>query len=235
MELVNKTLYIYKFFVPVGLSTFYPYPTLDPNGYLPVVYYGAPILSIVVVGLTWFFRRKWKPLLFGIGFYLITVVLVLQFLPVGEAVMAERYTYLPYVGLGFVFGHAVSFIWNKHSVSQGLKFALAGGVGILFLWFAYGTYERSKVWKDSETLWTNVIDQYPEVGLAYKNRGNFRARNGRPDDALKTSTLPCNRFRMMPRFTNLSVISMQKKVNSSKQSIITTHLSRSIRKNHLCI
>ncbi|MEM7103820.1 MAG: tetratricopeptide repeat protein [Bacteroidota bacterium] len=177
-------MYIYKFLVPIDLSTFYPYPNLGEGGFLPSIYYAAPIIALGFAGITWYFGRRWKPLLFGIGFYFLTVALVLQFMSVGQVVMADRYTYLPYIGLGFLLGCGFSHFWEGESKNP-IGYILAGIISLGFLWFTYGTYERSKVWKNSETLWTNVIDQHPNVGLAYKNRGNYRARNGKIEEALK--------------------------------------------------
>ena len=178
-------MYLYKFIVPVGLSTYYPYPNLDEGGFLPAFYYIAPLITALLLVAAFVLRNRFKWLFFGIGFYLVTVILVLQIMSVGQVVMADRYTYLPYIGIGLIVGYLLQMLWSNENIATGLKYAFFGMVGALFLWFTYGTYERAKVWENSEVLWTNVIDQYPFVGLAYKNRGNFRARNGNPDEGLK--------------------------------------------------
>ena len=49
-------------------------------------------------------KKYRKPLIFGLLFFLFTIVLVLQIIPVGQALVAERYTYIPYIGLLFIIG-----------------------------------------------------------------------------------------------------------------------------------
>ncbi|HEU5311738.1 MAG TPA: hypothetical protein VFV24_09825, partial [Candidatus Eisenbacteria bacterium] len=87
--------YLVKLFVPVRLSAFYPYP---PPGTLGPVHLLAPLVFLAVLALiVWDFRRT-RILTFGLGWYLVTILPVLQWLPVGEAIMADRYAYLSYVG-----------------------------------------------------------------------------------------------------------------------------------------
>ncbi len=186
-------MYIQKLFIPIGLTTFYPYPMLDANGYIPTFYYFAPILTAIILAAGVFFGRKNKWLAFGIGFYFFTVVLVLQFISVGQVVMSERYTYLPYIGLGFILAGGFSYLYRNEQISQAVKYGAGLVLGLVFAWWAYGTYERTKVWQNSETLWTDVINKYnkspQQVGLAYKNRGNYRGKNGRPKEALEDLNL----------------------------------------------
>ncbi|MFM7903441.1 MAG: tetratricopeptide repeat protein, partial [Bacteroidota bacterium] len=58
-------------------------------------------------------------------------------------------------------------------------------IGVFLVGNAYLTYQRNKIWKNSETLWTDVINTNPEVPVAYKNRGTFLAKNGRNEEALR--------------------------------------------------
>jgi tetratricopeptide (TPR) repeat protein len=101
------------------------------------------------------------------AFFSITVFLVLQLLPVGGAVMADRYSYIPSMGIFFIFANGIYLLYKKTSTRY-----LAYGI-ILFSTAAYSfaTVNRCKIWKDGMTLWSDVIDKSQTIVLAYNNRG----------------------------------------------------------------
>lgn len=173
-------MYLFKAIVPVQMSAYYPYPDLQAS--LPPAYYLCPLIGIGLGGWAlWQAKRNRMPL-FGLGFYLVTVALVLQFISVGKAIMADRYTYLPYVGVFFLIFHfAFAFAEKKPTYHPPVK-----GIAIAFaLLMAAITFQRNQVWKDSETLWTDVIQKFPErADEAYANRGSFRGKSGRIDEAI---------------------------------------------------
>ncbi len=173
--------YIWKLFFPVNLSCFYPYPITDLQGALPFSFYAPAfcgILLFIFVGIMSFLKKeKMKLIAFGIGFYFVTIALVLQFLSVGQVIMAERYSYVPYIGLLFILGTALNdFIVKKHSLKNPVIIFIATAA----ILFSYLTHERTKVWMNSGTLWTDVIEKYPfppwTIEVAYENRGNYLAK-----------------------------------------------------------
>ncbi len=178
--------YIVKLFLPLNLSAFYPYPSLL-NHPLPVIFYVAPVIVLLLgVGIYKSIKHT-KIILFGFLFYLTTIALTLQFISVGSALMADRYSYIPYIGLLFMIGMGYSYLHNKKDFFI-YKYL---SVVILFLYagiFSYLTFNRCKVWKNSETLWTDVINKHPDAALAYKNRGKYYADKKKYDLAL----LDCN-------------------------------------------
>ena len=92
--------YLDRFLVPRGLCAFHPYPSTaeasDPR------FLFAPLVLLAVLALAvWSFKRD-RLLVFGLGWYFVNLALVLQWLPVGRALMAERYAYLPVAGIAFV-------------------------------------------------------------------------------------------------------------------------------------
>jgi tetratricopeptide (TPR) repeat protein len=161
--------YVVKFIVPVHLSSFHPYP--DKNN-ISVVYNLALIAFLLIVAYLIFFGRKKRLLIFGAVFYLITVALVLQFISVGNAIIAERYTYVPYIGIGLIYAIILSEVFYGSKYKK-YKYAVGVLLVIQLLFFAVTTYNRTKVWKDSATLWTDVIEKYPNESGAYSNRGHF--------------------------------------------------------------
>lgn len=181
-------MYIKNFFYPEGFSTFYPYPKLVQGGELEFYWNLFPFGVLIIAALVIWSMRKTKWLAFCFGFYGVTLIMVIQFVSVGAAIMADRYTYIPYTALSLLLGMGICWlVEEKHQWINGI------GGALLLAGFLYGislfekTQAQCKIWKNPETLWTQVIDQYPmRVAVAYKNRGNFRAKNlQRYDDALK--------------------------------------------------
>lgn len=174
-------MYIIKLFFPINQSLLYPYPILSDG--LPAMFMLAPLLAIGIVSATVFSARFTRVLAFGILFYFFNIALVLQFMSVGEAIMSERYTYMSYMGLFFILAMLYDYLSQKSSSNA----TLLGGILILAsLVFAYKTYDRLAVWKNSDLVWTNVIDQYPNrIPTAHNNRGHYYRQNGKYTEALQ--------------------------------------------------
>jgi hypothetical protein len=190
-------IYIAKLFVPTNLSAFYPYPyPLVNSGWIvseiPPALYLTLFVSIVIVAFTSFLLIKKKPLakifVFGLGFYFVTVALVLQYIPVGRAIMADRYSYIPYIGLFFIIGeliHHVRYSEKKHLTQLGKL--LIGVASVYSIIFFYLTKKQNKIWKNDLTLWSNVIEIYPNDGriaLPYFNRASYHYENKNYDAAI---------------------------------------------------
>jgi len=163
--------YIIKFVNPSGLSAFYPYPAITTAGLLPLAFRSAPWICLAVAGLlTWAAAVKGeipRTIVFGFLFYFITIALVLQFLSVGLAILADRYTYIPYVGLSFILGMITDHFIRQRSALKYLGYALAGATLVMAMIFSFITYERTKVWENDITLWSDVLQHY------HDNRLNF--------------------------------------------------------------
>ncbi len=172
--------YLYKLIIPVNLSVIHYYPIKD-GGYLPFTYYLVPL---VIIGVIYLFRRQRsdrKTLIFGSLFFIACISIVLQLLPVGEAIVTERYTYIPYLGLFMI----ASFYYNKLSENKKPSIRkvrpLLNGVLIIYIGIlCFLTYQRTKVWENGITLFTNVIEKYPDnfhpylvLAGAYADKGNI--------------------------------------------------------------
>jgi len=159
--------YIFKLFVPINLSAIYPFP-IKENGIFPIEYYVAPIIILLIFWGIFKLKNYRKEVAFGMLFFLITISIVLQFIPNGKGVVAERYTYIPYIGFFFCFAHTLSKIEGK--IKSYLTIILIGYAII----FSILTYQRNKVWKDTLTLFSDVIEKNPTIALAYNQRGFAR-------------------------------------------------------------
>ncbi|MPM19843.1 hypothetical protein SDC9_66270 [bioreactor metagenome] len=167
LQIVNHSFltYIYKFFLPINLSGYYPYPIKD-NGILPSIYNIAPFITVGLLGLFIWFGRKSRELVFGVVFFVINLGLVLQLKPVGGAVLAERYTYVPYIGLAL----PLAFWLGNNADRNKLMQLIILAAGIIF---AAMSFNRVPVWKSGDALFTNVLEQFPRNPYAWDNRGGL--------------------------------------------------------------
>jgi tetratricopeptide (TPR) repeat protein len=181
-------MYIYKMFNPTFLSTFYPYPYRYINGWLPNIYYLAPIIAIAILGVSLYLTYKrnkeyFKILAFGFGFFVSNIIFVLQFISCGAAIMADRYSYVAYIGLFFMLAYFMYEIAKKSATYKMVVIAL------LLAWSAFlanACYKRTFVWHNSVTLLTDAIQKYPyQALLSYKWLGNYYMDMGEWNKALE--------------------------------------------------
>lgn len=159
--------YLVRFIIPYPLSAFHPFPSPGSLG-LPILV--SPLIMLTLVVIIWV-KRKNKLLVFSSLFYLINILLVLQLITVGSALVAERYTYVAYIGVAFFAGMLIEQYVNK----QGKKWVwlLAGSLSLIFCFI---TFQRVKVWENSGTLWTDVLKHYGNAVVARNNRANYLIR-----------------------------------------------------------
>ena len=163
--------YILKLFVPIDLTAMYPYPD-RLHGFLPIEYYIAPVVVITVAVLVYISRKFNRDIIFGVAFFVVTISLVLQILPVGGAIVSERYSYIPYIGLFMIIGKGYVFSQeDKSKFAVSIKWIYPAILIIGTLMFSVLTFQRIKIWKNGEILFTNVIKKYPNLPFAYSNRG----------------------------------------------------------------
>jgi protein O-mannosyl-transferase len=179
------TMYTVKAFFPANLCGYYPYPGLTSEHFLPTVYYIAPFAALAIIGIPLFLARKdnnlFRVVLFGIGFYFANLVFILQFLSAGTTIMSDRYSYVSYFGLIFILVYMAHWFWYK---SKSNHIIIQGSLGIICVILGYLTYDRTKVWHNAETFWTDVIDKSHETSqLPYLNLGDYFADSGKYDKA----------------------------------------------------
>ncbi|HLP18886.1 MAG TPA: tetratricopeptide repeat protein [Chitinophagales bacterium] len=175
----SVVMYLLKAVVPAGLSCLYPYPAA-----IGAFYYLAPVLLLALAGLLVYSVRFGKTVIFGAAFFIITIALVLQIMPVGDAIMADRYTYLPYIGLFFIFATWVDkqFV-GAVADNQVLKRLAAGATLVALLCFSVLTIQSIKVWHDDLSLWNDAVMKNSQSSKAYCNRGTAYYNAGRLPEA----------------------------------------------------
>ena len=157
--------YLWKAILPLGLSNFYPYP-LKENGALPGSYYVYLAIMAALIFVLWWYGRKSRAVIFGIGFFIVNIFLLLQFIPVGGAIISDRYGYIPYLGLFFLAGWFVSDYFEGKEKNTTGKLAL--GITLAYcVVLGFMTYQRCQDWHDSISLWNDDRDKHPEAPVAY--------------------------------------------------------------------
>jgi hypothetical protein len=181
--------YFIRFFVPYPLSAFHPYPSPANLGWQVLI---SPVFMLALVTSLFYFRKN-RLVVFSLLFYIVNLLLVMQVVSIGNTLIAERYTYVPYIGLVFLFGMAIS----KNKAMPSLSIAWALPV-LIIIGFGYITFQQTKVWKNSESLWTNVIKLYPTAPVPRTNRANNALRmttdtanRNRKDELLKQALDDC--------------------------------------------
>jgi tetratricopeptide (TPR) repeat protein len=173
----SLVVYLIKSIVPYRLSPLYPYPPiLTLWHYLSMI----PFL-LYVFGLYYSWKKDHKLLFFGGAFFLINIFFLLQFLGAGQGYLADRFTYVAYFGLFFIYGHLITSLISNPKYSK----AILALFVIIIVGYSYLTYQQTKVWKNGGTLWTHVLKYYQSSTLPYGNRGNFYRDRGENKKALE--------------------------------------------------
>lgn len=163
--------YFIKFILPINLSAFYAFPDSEPS--LPILYYLSPIAVAFLLYFVWRLREK-KEIIIGFALYSLSLILVLQIIPVGSQITTDRYIYFPMIGI------LIAFIPLLKSINKKISYLLF----IVPILFAFKSHERTKIWENDKTLWTDVIKKNNNVPQAYNNLASFELENNNIEKAL---------------------------------------------------
>jgi tetratricopeptide (TPR) repeat protein len=168
--------YLGKLFAPVNLAVFYPHPGSDVPWLRVAV--GATALATMSV-LAWWQRRERPWLLVGWLWFAGTLVPVIGLLQVGGQAMADRYTYLPYIGLFVV------LVWGGNEL-LGSRRAIAGATAA-FVVVALALLARGEIahWKNTETLFERALEVTGPNHVARINLAEHLGQQDRPEEALE--------------------------------------------------
>jgi tetratricopeptide (TPR) repeat protein len=161
--------YLSKTVVPVGLSSVYPFP-VNTNGELAAEIYLGAGAFILISALSVFYRRTISQYAVPLAFFFCALLPTLQLISFGSMIAADRFMYVPILGLLTVMASLFQRVFENRRYHQLFPFIIFGGIAA-----AYGlvTSQRVPVWRDSETLWTDAIKNYPEFPISYFSRGQY--------------------------------------------------------------
>jgi tetratricopeptide (TPR) repeat protein len=177
---VSYVTYIWQMLWPVRLAVFYPHP----NNSLPLVKVTVGIAFLVGVSLLVIYLRRTKPyLVTGWFWYLGMLVPVIGLVQVGEQAHADRYTYLPQIGLYIMVAWTVGDLLSEPTPRA--RRALIGVAAVIaIVSLGVRAFGQASYWKNSETLWNHTLAVTGENDVAHNNLGFLFLRRGELDKAI---------------------------------------------------
>ncbi len=162
---------------PAGLSAVYTPPIkTSPDGQVIL----ALLILLALVAVLWRISRRDRLFMLGAGSFFVALLPVSQVVPL-ITLMNDRYLYFPLVGAGIVFGLLVDRC-DAALAGHG-KTILHGGLCFIMVVLAVLSAQRSKVWYDAVTLWTDTVAKAPESTVAWFGLGNAVQNAVQPDQA----------------------------------------------------
>jgi tetratricopeptide (TPR) repeat protein len=173
--LLSYVRYLGKTFLPIRLGVFYPMPTTWP---LVLIAFAALLLLVITtLAIRWYRLRPW--LLVGWLWYLIMLLPVIGLIQVGDQALADRYTYLPHIGVFIILTWAVAELMP----SLPIAFKTSTASAALFILAAL-TWRQIGYWHNSETLFRHTANVTRDNWLAYNHLATALASQRRFPQAL---------------------------------------------------
>lgn len=171
--------YVWQLFYPTNLAVLYPYPRFGLPLWKPIV----AVIVLIIISLGVFLWRRERPyLLIGWLWYLGMLVPVIGLVQVGGQSRADRYAYLPQIGLCLMvvwLAADLSASWrNRRLVLSSLAF---GAIIVMVL----SSRVQASYWRNSETLWKRALAVTPNnYASTYDNFGNALYHEGQVSAAI---------------------------------------------------
>jgi tetratricopeptide (TPR) repeat protein len=176
--IVSYVRYLRQLLWPADLAPFYPHPQALPL--LLVIVAAALLVAISAVVL--YYGRKRPYLTTGWGWYLIMLLPVIGLVQVGDQALADRYTYLPQIGI------VLAITWTVADATAGIRqlqrFVAFTAVAVTVT-LAWCACHQTRYWRNSESLWLQTLAVTKNNDLAHNNLGSVWWRGGRVDDAIR--------------------------------------------------
>lgn len=169
--------YLYKSVLPLQLSCLYPHVRFIGAPWLVPVLIKSGVLA-ALAALVWWSVRFSRLVVFGGLFFLITLLPVLQIVPLGSAAVADRYSYIPSVGLSILVAAGCAWLLQS-SMRRCVRFCVRRVCAVLLtvcaaiwlFWLGALTWQRCAVWNNSILLWSDAVSKTRYNALGYYNLG----------------------------------------------------------------
>jgi len=174
----SYTAYLEKMVFPFNLAVFYPYPTIF-HLYMVIPY---SVLLLMITTLVLFFVRSLPYLAIGWFWYLGTLIPVIGIVQVGDQSMADRYTYIPLIGIFLIGVWGLGDLISKWRYGEFALRILPTALLLLLMWV---TWIQVGQWKNSEILYRHALHVTRNNFLAHYNLGVTLFDKGDVDGAIK--------------------------------------------------
>ncbi len=175
---VAYVVYLWQMLWPTRLAVFYPHP-YSRLSYWEILF--AAGLLVIISATVFVLRRKQPYLITGWFWYLVMLLPVIGVIQVGVQAHADRYTYLPHIGLYVALTWASVDLMASWQRRREIASFAATALIALLIWCAW---KQTGYWKNSETLWTHTLAVTSDNSVAHNNLGLLRMQEGRADDAI---------------------------------------------------
>jgi hypothetical protein len=194
--LYGIAFYLIKLIAPVNLSAIYAFPE-TVNGNLPNYIYSATIVPILLAIAIWFSGKNRREFVFGGLFFLLSISMVLPLFWSRIFITADRYTYIPYIGLFMIIGRLFSDLYESRTTIDKTNYRLLLlSSGLIVILLGAATFNRTTTWKDTPTLLTDVIEKKrsdADMGHGYFYLANYYDAANNADEAMKYYDLSLSR------------------------------------------
>lgn len=170
--------YITKIFYPIDLAVPYPYPEKISLTYVLIAFAIIIILTLLPLHLL----KSKRYFLFGWFWFIGALVPVIGIVQVGSQSMADRYLYIPAIGIYVIIAMICHDLSEKN---KKIKKWLVLLLSIFFIFFAYKARVQMSFWKDGASLFNHAVNVTRNNMLAYYNLGMDMSDLGRSDEAIK--------------------------------------------------
>jgi tetratricopeptide (TPR) repeat protein len=175
-SLLSYVGYLGKAVWPLDLAIYYPHAQPEPTS-LPAVL--SLFFVLVVTGLAVSWRRSRPALLVGWLWYVGTLVPVIGLVQVGGQSMADRYTYVPLIGIFLALAWSVPD--SRRSGSLGI--VTAGVLVVVLGWLAMYSWFQLKFWRNETTVWHHALEVTENNPMAEDHWGSLMLRMGEVEEA----------------------------------------------------
>ena len=173
----SYAFYLWKTFVPAGLSPLYQMPqSVEPLRAMFLVSY---MVVAAVAALAWTMRKRHPGVTAALAAFTVIVLPMLGVVQNGPQIAADRYTYHAAPALALLAGAAV-LVAARRQLAMSV-------VGALLLVLGVRTWQQTRVWHDSDTLWTHALAIDPSSSIALSSRARSLLAQNRVDDAYELS------------------------------------------------
>jgi len=174
---VSYVRYMGEMFWPVRLAPMYPHPG---NSLPRSEIVAAVVLLLLITALVWHWRdRRYLPV--GWLWFLGTLVPMIGIVTVGEQAMADRFAYIPFIGLFIAVVWAASALASEYRIPR----VWLGGTAVLVVSvLGCQTHHQLGYWRDDETLWRYTLSVTQRNYMAHDNLALALAKQGRSDEAV---------------------------------------------------
>lgn len=175
--LVSYVGYIVNMITPTGLAVLYPFPESIPV-WKPVA---AALLLMAFTVAAVRAREKFAYVSVGWFWYLGTLVPVIGIVQVGTQAMADRYTYIPLIGLFIILVWGAYDLLGRHSSRKAPMVAIAF---MIIAALTAASWMQSRHWQNSHALWTRALDVTENNSRAHNKMGIVLADLGQQEKAI---------------------------------------------------